>query len=155
MTLLENILLITKLKVRFQNIMKLVKPIILFIFFFFTILKIYSQNIFIVNSQAVNLRSKPFVKSAIVAKANFKDTLYLIAERGAWLNVYMKDGKQGFILKDLATPVYPTKTVSETKPSQIDRNTWNFSSLFSATFKYFLLITVIILLALLLIYYLK
>jgi hypothetical protein len=135
--------------------MKLVKPIILFIFFFSIIFKTYSQNIFVVNSQAVNLRLKPSAKSTIVGKANFKDTLYLIAETGDWINVYLKNGQQGFLLKKFTTPVSLVKIVSEIQPMQIDMSRWNFSFLFSATFKYFLLITIIILLVLLLIYYFK
>jgi hypothetical protein len=132
------------------------KQIIFFIFFSLVIFKTYGQNTFVVNTEVVNLRAKASAGSAVIGKANYGDTLFFKDAKGNWLNVSLKDGQEGFILKKFTTPVVeiiPAKNISN--HAEIDMSGWNFSFLFSATIKYFLLITAIILLALMLIHYLK
>jgi hypothetical protein len=132
------------------------KSIIIYAFCCSFIFNASAQNTFVVNAQAVNLHSKPSANSAVIGKAKYGDTLFFKDAKGNWLNVSLKDGQEGFIMKKFTTPVVeiiPVKNISNRE--EIDMSGWNFSFLFSATFKYFLLITVIILLALLLIHYFK
>lgn len=132
------------------------KQIIFFIFFSSVVFKTFGQNTFVVNTEAVNLHTKASAGSAVTGTVHFGDTVFLKSAKGNWLNVYLKEGKQGFLLNKFVTPVIetiPVKNISNRE--EIDMSGWNFSFLFSATFKYFLLITLVILLALLLIYYLK
>jgi uncharacterized protein YgiM (DUF1202 family) len=136
--------------------LRFIKQIIFFIFFSSVVFKTYGQRTFVVNTEAVNLHTKASAGSAVVGTVHYGDTVFLKSAKGNWLNVSLKEGKQGFLLNKFVTPVIetiPAKNISNRK--EIDMSGWNFSFLFSATFKYFLLITVIILFALLLIYYLK
>lgn len=138
------------------SINRLLKSIIIYAFCCSFIFKAYAQDTFVVNAQAVTLHSKPSANSYVIRIANYGDTLFFKDAKGNWLNVSLKDGQEGFILKKFTTPVVEiisAKNISNL--DGIDMSAWNFSFLFSATFKYFLLITVIILLALLLIHYFK
>lgn len=134
------------------------KPLILFIACFLFFFKGWCQSNFVVNTKEIKLHSKASARSTIIGNAVYGDTVFVNYPSGSWLNVSLKDSKQGFIPNKFLTPLTDIVTVKANEINThvgVDMSSWDFNFLFSVTFKYFLLLTACILLALLLTHYLK
>ncbi|MDP4285371.1 MAG: SH3 domain-containing protein [Bacteroidota bacterium] len=135
---------------------RFIKAVIVFMICFLAGSKIYSQNIYVANAKEINLRSNASAGSRVIGEVHYGDTIVANFNKGDWLNISLKNGLRGFIPAKYATQILgivQTGKISETPFA--DLSVWNFSSLLSATFSNFLLLTALILLVLLLIYYLK
>ncbi len=133
------------------------RRIILFVLILFcTAKQVVGQYSYVVNIKEANIRAKASTKSSIIGKFYYGDTVTLKYVKGDWFGVGLSNGETGFIYKTnlrmVQTPIYQT----ELKPVEsLDLAKWDFTFLFSATIKYFLIITGFILFIILLIYYLK
>src|SRR5690606_1128232 len=123
---------------------------------FCTSKQVFGQYFYEVNVKEANIRAKASSKASIIGKFNYGDTVTLKYVKGDWYGVGLSNGKTGFIHKTNLQMVQPINYQVEVKPTEsLDLANWDFTFLFSATIKYFLIFTGFIFFIILLIYYLK
>jgi uncharacterized protein YgiM (DUF1202 family) len=115
------------------------------------------QDAYVVKRQAINIRARPSFKAAVIGQAMQGDTVVAITKDtiSNWVTTLLPDSSRGYLYrKNLSRLPSP-----ETKPLPQSSlfpalEKFNFSSLLSASLVFFLLLTGLVVLIMLLIHYL-